>query len=61
MRGIGDIILEHDFPPGSDIIGQIFSQLKAAKRIELELFRQWAAYTWDHIVFFNFYIVWWDE
>lgn len=29
MRGTGDIILEHDFLPGSDMIGQILGQPKA--------------------------------
>ena len=45
MRDTGDIILEHDFPPGSDMIGQILSQPKAAERIEFELFGRLAAYT----------------
>lgn len=45
MRDIGDIILEHDFSPNFDIIGQILGQPKAAERMEFELFGRLAAYT----------------
>lgn len=45
MRGTGELILEHDFPPGSDMIGQILSEPKAAQRMEFELFGRLAAYT----------------
>ena len=31
-RGAGELILEHDFPPGSDMISQIPSQPKSAER-----------------------------
>lgn len=45
MRGTGALMLEHDFPPGSDMIGQIFSEPQAAERMEFELFGRLAAYT----------------
>lgn len=32
----GELILERDFPPGSDMITQIISQPKAAERVEFE-------------------------
>ncbi|AEO64299.1 uncharacterized protein THITE_2110303 [Thermothielavioides terrestris NRRL 8126] len=38
MRGIGEPLHEHDFPPGSDIMGQIQAGPKAAERMEFELF-----------------------
>ena len=31
MRGAGALILEHDFPPGSDIIGQIVNDLNSKR------------------------------
>ena len=40
MRGTGEIILEHDLPPGSDLMGQILSEPQAADRMEFELFGQ---------------------
>ena len=45
MKGSGELILEHDFPPGSDMISQILSQPKAAERMESELFGRLWAYT----------------
>ena len=45
MRGNGEIILEHDFPPGYDMIGQILSEPQAAERMEFELFGRLLAYT----------------
>ena len=38
MKGAGEPVFEHDFLPRSDIIGQILHGLKAAKRMEFELF-----------------------
>ncbi|AEO60038.1 hypothetical protein MYCTH_2120123 [Thermothelomyces thermophilus ATCC 42464] len=38
MRGIGEPAYEHDFPPGSDIMGEIQAGPKAAERMEFELF-----------------------
>jgi hypothetical protein len=38
MRGAGEPVFEHDFPPGSDIMGQILRGPKAAERMEFELF-----------------------
>lgn len=38
MRGAGEPIFEHDFPSGSDMIGQIRSGPRAAERMEFELF-----------------------
>ncbi|KAK0651382.1 HNH endonuclease-domain-containing protein [Cercophora newfieldiana] len=38
MKGVGEPHFEHDFPPGSDIMGDIQSGPKAAERMEFELF-----------------------
>jgi hypothetical protein len=38
MKGAGEPTFEHDFPPGSDIVGDILRGPKAAKRMEFELF-----------------------
>lgn len=38
MRGAGEPVFDRDFPPGSDIMGDIISGPKAAKRMEAELF-----------------------
>ena len=43
-RGARELILEHDFPPGSDMIFRIFCQPKVAERIEFELFERLSAY-----------------
>lgn len=42
MRGAGEPIFEHDFPPGSDMIGTITREAKAAERMEFELFNRFA-------------------
>jgi hypothetical protein len=42
MRGAGEPIFEHDFPPGSDMIGSILRGPKAAERMEFELFNRMA-------------------
>ncbi|KAK9428536.1 HNH endonuclease-domain-containing protein [Lipomyces doorenjongii] len=38
MRGAGEPVLEFDFPPGTDMVGEIRSGPEAAKRMEAELF-----------------------
>ena len=43
MRGAGEPRFEHDFPPGSDIVGDILHGPKAAERMEFELFNRLAA------------------
>ena len=42
MRGLGEPIFEIDFPPGSDILGEIREGPKAAERMEFELFNHFA-------------------
>jgi len=44
MRGAGEPIFESDFPPGSDMVGEIMSGPRAAERMEFELFGQLAAH-----------------
>ncbi|KAF1810201.1 hypothetical protein P152DRAFT_401644 [Eremomyces bilateralis CBS 781.70] len=48
MRGAGEPSFEHDFPPGSDIVGDILSGSKAAERMEFELFNRLAAQVTVH-------------
>ncbi|KFX87736.1 hypothetical protein O988_09305 [Pseudogymnoascus sp. VKM F-3808] len=43
MKGAGEPIFEHDFPPGSDMIGQILDGPKAAERMQFELFSRFAS------------------
>ena len=43
MRGAGEPCFEHDFPPGSDIMGSILQGPKAGERMEFELFSRMAA------------------
>lgn len=43
MRGAGEPRFEHDFPPGSDIVGDILDGPKSAERMEFELFSRLAA------------------
>lgn len=38
MRGEGEPLLELDFPPNSDMLGQILEAPKAAERLEFEFF-----------------------
>ena len=45
MGGTGEILMEHDFPSGSDTMGQILSAPQAASRMEFELFERLSAYT----------------
>ncbi|KAH8652735.1 HNH endonuclease-domain-containing protein [Tricladium varicosporioides] len=42
MKGAGEPIFEHDFPPGSDIMGSILEGPKAAERMQFELFSRLA-------------------
>ena len=42
MRGAGEPLFEHDFPPGSDMIGCILEGPKAAERMQFELFNRLA-------------------
>ncbi|KAH8652734.1 HNH endonuclease-domain-containing protein [Tricladium varicosporioides] len=42
MRGAGEPVFEHDFPPGSDMIGSILKGPKAAEKMEFELFNRLA-------------------
>lgn len=44
MRGTGEPRFEHDFPPGSDIVGDILHGPKSAERMEFELFNRLAAH-----------------
>jgi hypothetical protein len=43
MKGAGEPRFEHDFPSGSDIIGDILRGPKAAERMQYELFSRLAA------------------
>jgi hypothetical protein len=43
MRGAGEAHFEHDFPPGSDIVGDVLNGPRAAERMEFELFSRLAA------------------
>ncbi|KAK9326711.1 hypothetical protein V1520DRAFT_284739, partial [Lipomyces starkeyi] len=38
MRGAGEQSFEIDFPPGTDMMGEILSRPEPAKRMEAELF-----------------------
>lgn len=42
MRGAGEPLFEHDFPPGFDIMGGILEGPKAAERVKFELFSRLA-------------------
>lgn len=43
MRGAGEPTFEHDFPPGSDILGDIRDGPRAGERMEFELFNRLGA------------------
>ena len=45
MRGIGEPAHEQDFPPGSDMMGEIQAGPNAAERMEFELFDRLAHHT----------------
>ena len=42
MRGAGEPAFEFDFPPGSDMVGEILQGPSAAQRMEYELFSRFA-------------------
>jgi hypothetical protein len=42
MKGAGEPIFEHDFPPNSDTMGSILAGPKAAKKMKFELFSRMA-------------------
>ncbi|KIH92775.1 hypothetical protein SPBR_09128 [Sporothrix brasiliensis 5110] len=44
VRGAGEPIYEHDFPPGSDMMGEIMEGPNAPQRLEFELFSRLAAH-----------------
>jgi hypothetical protein len=43
MRCAGEPVFEHDFPPGSDIVGDILHGQKPTERMEYELFSRLGA------------------
>lgn len=43
VRGAGEPMFEHDFPQGSDMVGDILRGPKAGERMEFELFNRLAA------------------
>ena len=43
MRGAGEPVFEVDFPPGSDMMGEIMSGPMAAERMEFKLFSRTSA------------------
>jgi hypothetical protein len=45
MRGAGEPAFEHDFPPGTDIMGEILAGPLASERMEAELFGR--LHGWD--------------
>ena len=42
MKGVGEPVFECDFPPGSDMMGEIMNGPMAAERMEFELFSRLA-------------------
>lgn len=45
MRGAGEPVFENDFPPGTDMVGEIRDGGKAAERMEFELFSRFAVHS----------------
>ena len=43
MKGVGEPTFEHDFPAGSDVMGEIMRGPKAGERMEFELFSRFNA------------------
>lgn len=43
VRGAGERVPEFDFPPGSDMMGEILAGPKAQERMEFELFTRLGA------------------
>lgn len=55
MRGVGEPIFEIDFPPGSDMMGEICGGPKAAERMEYELFSRFAvSFSFPFSIHFTF-------
>ncbi|RPA88907.1 hypothetical protein L873DRAFT_1724108 [Choiromyces venosus 120613-1] len=50
MKGVGEPCFETDFPPGSDMMGEIMSGPKAGERMEFELFSRFNAAGGLHVV-----------
>ncbi|RPA89310.1 hypothetical protein L873DRAFT_1722478 [Choiromyces venosus 120613-1] len=50
MKGAGEPCFETDFPPGSDMMGEIMSGPKAGERMEFELFSRFNAAGGLHVV-----------
>jgi len=48
MRGAGEPLFEHDFPSGSDMVGEILAGPKAVERMEFELFSRLPAFQPGH-------------
>jgi hypothetical protein len=46
MRGAGEPIFEFDYPPGSDMVGEILASVNAEKQMEAELFSR--LYGFEH-------------
>ena len=42
LKGVGAPVFDHDFPPGSDMLGEIRDGPNAAERMEMELFHRLA-------------------
>ena len=47
MRGDGEPVFECDFPPGSDMVGEIMRGPKAGEWMEFELFTLVAGYSFN--------------
>lgn len=45
VKGFGEPIFEHNFPSGLDMLSEIRSGLKAAERMEFELFSRLAVHS----------------
>jgi len=43
MKGASELVFEHDFPPGCDVLGTIHEGPKAGERMEFELFNRLGA------------------
>jgi hypothetical protein len=50
MKGVGEPCFENDFPPGTDMMGEIMSGPKAGERMEFELFSRFNAAGGSHVV-----------
>jgi hypothetical protein len=50
VKGAGEPCFEHDFPPGTDMMGEIMSGPKAGERMEFELFSRFNAAGGSHVV-----------